>query len=139
MNFYIISLLDALAEESLPIFCKLNFVRSAVLFSDLHAISKHFKVVADFYFYFLKNIEFIPENAFTKDYSGYYFFTEDNIYDQSINEVMRNLNQTERVFTDIFPVQVRYTDKNNMHLVVGLCRAESGKRGFLHVVDLNLP
>lgn len=139
MNFYIVSLLDALAEQNLSVFCKLNFVKSAVLFSDLHVISKHFKIVTDFYFSFLKNLEFIPENAFTRDHFGYYSFTEDTGYDQSIKEVVRNLNQTRLAFNDVFPVQVRYTDKSNMHLVVGLCRAESVKRGFLHIVDLNLP
>ncbi|OJZ01220.1 hypothetical protein [Sphingobacterium sp. 40-24] len=139
MNFYIVSLLDSLAEQNLSVFCKLNFVKSAVLFSDLHVISKHFKVVTDFYFSFLKNLEFIPENAFTKDHFGYYSFAEDNGYDRSIKEVVRNLNQTRPAFNDVFPVQVRYTDKSNMHLVVGLCRAESVKRGFLHIVDLNLP
>lgn len=138
MNFYIVSLLDALAEQNMSIFCKLNFVKSAALFSDLHVISKHFKVVTDFYFSFLKKLDFMPQSASIDDHLGNYCFTEPNDYDQPIHEVLRNLNQTKIVFKDVFPVQARYTDLHSMHLVVGLCRAENLKRGFLHIVNLSL-
>lgn len=139
MNFYIVSLLDAVAKKNLSIFCDLNFVKSAGFFSDFYEISNRFKVVADYYFSFLIKLDFIPENAFTRDHLGYYSFTEENGYDQAIIEVLRNLSHKMVVNNDVFPVQVRYTDRNNMHLVVGLCRAESIKGGFLHIVDLSLP
>ncbi|MDR2270438.1 MAG: helix-turn-helix domain-containing protein [Sphingobacterium sp.] len=139
MNFYIVSLLDAMAEQNLSIFCDLNFVKSAGLFSDLHEISKRFKIITDFYFSFLKKLDYLPSRAVISDHFGYYDFTDVNGYNRAVNEVFRNLNHKGIVFKDVLPVQVRYTDKDNMHLVVGLCRIENIKKSFLHIVDLSLP
>jgi hypothetical protein len=52
MNFYIVSLLDAMAEQNINIFCNLNFVKSSALFSDLRELSMRLKGVTDFYFDF---------------------------------------------------------------------------------------
>ena len=139
MNFYIVSLLDALAEHNLPIFCNLNFVNSAALFSDFDQISERFESVTDFYFSFLRKLEFIPYKAFVKNHYGYYDFTNVNGYDLSVNEVMNNLSQKKIVNNELMPVKVRFTDTEKMHLLVGFFRIEHIKNGFLHVVDLCLP
>ncbi|EFK36100.1 MULTISPECIES: helix-turn-helix domain-containing protein [Chryseobacterium] len=139
MNFYIVSLLDAMAEQNLSIFCDLNFVKSAGFFSDLHEISNRFKVVTDFYFSFLKKLNFISNEASIANHLGYYNFTEPNIYERPVNEILRALSHKKLLFKDVIPVQTRYTDKDNMHLVVGLYRIENIKKSFLHIVDLCLP
>ncbi len=141
MNFYIVSLLVALAEQNLSNFCNLNIVKSAALFSDFQEISMRFKSVADFYFSFLRKLGMISYQSFIREHIGFFDFTNFTGYDRAVNEVLLMLNKKSYhkiLENDILPVQVRFTDTENMHLVVGLsCR--DMKCVFLHIVDLSLP
>ncbi|WP_313239764.1 helix-turn-helix domain-containing protein [Sphingobacterium multivorum] len=128
-----------MAEQNINIFCNLNFVKSSALFSDLRELSMRLKGVTDFYFGFLKKLEFLPYGAFTRDYFGHYDFLNINGYDRPINEVIHKFSQKKAVFNDVTPVHVRFSDIENMHLVVGLSRIENINNGFLHIVDLCLP
>ncbi|REC62310.1 hypothetical protein DRF65_11400 [Chryseobacterium pennae] len=139
MNFYIVSLLDAMAEQNISIFCNLNFVKSAVFFSDLQELSIRLKAVADYYFYFLKKLEVLPEEVLKEEYIGHY----DNLYikghQPTVAQIMHKINQKRPFNNDVLPIHLRYTDHVNMHLVVGIARAEDSRNGYLHAIDLCLP
>ncbi|WP_426477493.1 helix-turn-helix domain-containing protein [Chryseobacterium sp. CBSDS_008] len=139
MNFYIVSLLDAMAEQNISTFCNLNFVKSAVFFSDLQALSIRLKTVADYYFNFLKKLEILPDEVLKEEYIGHY----DNLYikghEPTVTQIMQKINQEKPFTNDILPIHLRYTDLVNMHLVVGIARAEDRRNGYLHAIDLCLP
>ena len=139
MNFYIVSLLDAMAERNIDLFCNLNFVKSAVFFSDLQELSIRLKTVADYYFNFFKRLEILPDEVTKEEYIGHY----DNLYikghEPTVTQNLQKVNQTQPFYNDILPIHLRYTDTINMHLVVGIARPDDRRNGYLHAIDLCMP
>jgi len=138
MNVYIISLLDAMAAQNITIFCNLNFVKSAVFFSDFRELSKQLKSVADFYYRFLTKVEFLPMQSLMMEHIGNFDFTDLSKYNPTVTQVFSKLNQQGIALNDILPIHLRYTDECNMHLVTGVAYVGNHKDGFLHLLDLSL-
>ncbi len=138
MNVYKISLMDAMAKLNITVFCELNFVKSAVYFSDLQEISIRLKSAADFYFTFFQKIEFLPSGTFMMNHVGHYDFSKLSDYAGPISRILNKLDTKELISKDVLPFHMRYTDEESMHLVVGVARLESSTDGFFHFVDLCL-
>ncbi|PUV24426.1 AraC family transcriptional regulator [Sphingobacterium athyrii] len=139
MNFFIFSLLDAMAKQNISIFCNLNFVKSAVFFSNLHELSIHLKIVADYYFDFLSTLGLLPPEAIKKEHVCHYNNLDLSGSDRTVDQILQKFNRMPAFNDEIFPIHLRYTDDDNMHLVVGIVHEEDDNKGFLHAIDLHLP
>lgn len=139
MNVYKISLMDAMAKLNITVFCELNFVKSAVYFSDLQEISMRLKGASDFYYSFFQKIEFLPVGAFMMNYVGHYDFIKVSNHTGPVSRILNTLDAKELTSKDVLPFHMRYTDEDSMHLITGLARLESKTDGFFHLVDLCLP
>ncbi|WP_309880664.1 AraC family transcriptional regulator [Chryseobacterium rhizosphaerae] len=128
-----------MAEQNISIFCNLNFVKSAVFFSDLQELSIRLKTVSDYYFNFITKLELLPDQVLKKEYIGHY----DNLYikghEPTVAHIMQNVNQKKTYNNEVLPIHLRYTDPLKMHLVVGIARPEDRRNGYLHAIDLCLP
>jgi len=139
MNFYIVSLLDAMAEQNIAVFCNLNFVKSAVFFSDFQELSTRLKRVTDFYYGFLNKLDFLPYGSVKYDYYDHYDFIDLSGSENAVNRALNQINEKRVSYNEMIPVHLRYTDPKYMHLVVGIARAQDKRNAYLHVVDLCLP
>lgn len=139
MNFFIISLLDLIAEKNITAFCNINFVKSALLFSDIEELSMGLKRFADYYVSFLKKIEFLPVETSMNEYIGHYDMTNTRYNETTVNQAFTSLNLKNIVRNDLMPIYLRYTDFDHIHLVSGIAIFENQKQGFLHLVDFCIP
>ncbi|REC61835.1 hypothetical protein DRF65_13950 [Chryseobacterium pennae] len=139
MNLYLISYLDSMIEHNIAIFCKLNFVKSAVYLSDLSQLSFRLKSLADFYFKFFHQINFLSVGVFMVDYIFESDLGDSNFSDIRIQKVIRQLTEKDLGSNDVLPVHIRYSDSDEIHLIAGVIKLENKKIVFMHLVDLHIP
>ncbi|OCA77094.1 hypothetical protein BBI01_01125 [Chryseobacterium artocarpi] len=139
MNLYVISYLDALVGSNIALFCKMNFVRSAVYLSELNQLSVQLKSVADFYFRFLQQINFLSIGVFVVDYVFNTDSADVNDSDMRVIKALNFVNEQYPIGNDVTPIHLRYADNDEMHLIAGVVKMENKKIVFMHLVDLHIP
>ncbi|WP_148043502.1 helix-turn-helix domain-containing protein [Chryseobacterium sp. G0240] len=139
MNIYIMSLLDSIIQQNIIAFSRLESVRSMEYFANPELLSQQLSVVSDFYLSFLQQLKFIPIGAYKLHHNGHYNLKEKKTDNKTILQAIQKINETEFHSNDIIPIQLRYSDKYNLHFVAGIVRIETKKSAAFHLVDLFLP
>lgn len=138
MNLFLISLLDTMVERNIEMFCRMDFVKSALYLSDLGEVSARLQTVADFYFRFLHQIAFLRAGIFKVDFVPDLKAIMKNT-DHHLHKIFGDLENKNLNNYDIYPVHLRYSDQEAVHLVAGIMKIEERKVTFLHLVDLHIP
>lgn len=139
MNLYVISYLDAMVERNIASFCRLNFVKSAVYLSDLNLLSIQLQAIADFYFKFLHQIDFLKLGVFKVDYIPKFDLKERESVDFRVKQVLDGFIEGNTTSNEVLPVHIRYSDNDYLHLIAGVVKIENRNMIFLHLVDLHIP
>lgn len=136
MNLFLISLLDTMVERNIELFCRMDFVKSAIYLSNLNELSMRLQAVADFYYKFLHQIGFLPIGVFKVDYIPN---LETDIADHRLQKILAEIDKDHQKNYDILPVHRHYSDQDTVHLVAGIMKMEDSSITFLHLVDLHIP
>ncbi|WP_160139629.1 helix-turn-helix domain-containing protein [Chryseobacterium sp. c4a] len=139
MNIYIMSLLDSIIQQNIIAFSRLESVRSMGYFANPEFLSQQLSVVSDFYLSFFQQLKFIPIGAYKLHHHGHYNLKGKKTDNTTILQTIQKINEAEFNSNDIIPVQLRYSDKNNLHFVAGIVRIENKKSAEFHLVDLFIP
>lgn len=139
MNIHIMMMLDSIIQQNIIAFSRLESVRSMGYFANPELLSQQLSVVSDFYLSFLQQLKFIPVGAYKLHHNGRYNLNGEETDNKTILEAIQKINETEFNSNDIIPIQLRYSDINNLHFVAGIVRIENKHSAAFHLVDLFLP